>query len=124
MIGRTISHYPALWDFPLPGIPSFGGIPRYGTAQRRDSRKRNKILEHLPTTFMRSGTSSGQVGGGGMGMVYKAQDTKLNRLNCFEASPKGMDIPTEGNALGSDLPTIITTLKGLNTRGAYATITC
>ena len=65
-----------------------------------------------------------KLGEGGTGVVYRAQDLMLNRLDCFEASPKGMDIPTEGNALGSDLLGIITTLKGLNTRGAYATITC
>jgi hypothetical protein len=50
-----------------------------------------------------------------MGVLSKAHDTKLNRVNWFESSPKGIDILTEGNALGSDLPSTITTLKGLNT---------
>jgi hypothetical protein len=56
-----------------------------------------KILEKLPTTFLKNRTSSGQVGEGDMGCVYKAQDLKLVALR---SSPKGKDIPTEGNALG------------------------
>ena len=56
-----------------------------------------------------------QLGSGGMGLVCVARDTTLNRFSWFKSSPKGVDIPTEGNALGSDLPSAITTLKGLNT---------
>lgn len=41
-------------------------------------------------------------GGGGMGVIYKAGDTKLNRSSWFKSSPKGIDIPTEGIALGLD----------------------
>jgi hypothetical protein len=62
-------------------------------------------------------------GRGEMKGVCKAEDTKLNRFSWFNSSPKGIDIPIEGNALGSDPHSIITTLKGLNTRGAYAAIT-
>jgi hypothetical protein len=32
-----------------------------------------------------------------MGVVYKAQDLKLNHPNWFESSPKGIHIPPEGN---------------------------
>jgi len=41
MIGRTISHYPALRDLPLFWIPPIGGIPGSGTARR------DKIIEKL-----------------------------------------------------------------------------
>jgi hypothetical protein len=56
-----------------------------------------KILDKPPTASRKIGTSSGQVGEGGMGVVYKAQHLKLDRLNWFESSPKGIDIPTEGS---------------------------
>ena len=50
LVGQTISHYPALWDFPLPGSRRSGGI-RNGVRHERDpqngTRKRNTILEHL-----------------------------------------------------------------------------
>jgi hypothetical protein len=55
------------------------------------------------------------VGDGEMGFVYKAEDTNLNRFSRFKTSPKGIDIPTEGIALGAVLPSTLTTLKGLNT---------
>jgi hypothetical protein len=55
------------------------------------------------------------IGEGGMGILCPAQDVKLNRVSRFQSSPKGIDIPTEGTALGSDLPSTITTLKGLDT---------
>lgn len=41
-------------------------------------------------------------------------DLKLKRFDWFESSPRGIDIPTEGIALGFDPQSIITTLKGLN----------
>lgn len=56
-----------------------------------------------------------KLGGGILGAGYETYDPKRIRLNWFESSPKGIDILTEGNALGSNLPNIITTLKGLNT---------
>lgn len=43
-----------------------------------------------------------RLGEGNMGVVYRAQDLKLNRSNSCKLSPKGIDISTEGNALGSD----------------------
>ena len=55
------------------------------------------------------------VGGGGVRVAYKAEDTQLRRFSWFKPSPKGIDIPTEGSALGSYLPSALTTLNGLNT---------
>jgi hypothetical protein len=56
-----------------------------------------------------------QLGEGSTDVVHKAQDLMVNCSNCFELSPKGIVISTEGSALGLDLPTTVTTLKGLNT---------
>lgn len=72
------------------------------------------------------------VGGGEMRVAYKAEDTQLRCFSWFKPSPKGIDIPTEGNLPANPnggrprfLPAqYLTTLNGLNTRGACAAITC
>ena len=61
-----------------------------------------------------------KLGEGGMGIVYGTQDFKLNHISSFKLSPKGIEISSEGNALGSDVHNTTTTLKGLNISGTNA----